>query len=185
MTTPSTPADSALVDQAKTFTVLAYVAAVTLGVQLLVLLRLLPLLGPGYEALLQGDVHGLITLTAPVWKRLIGFLPVFCYLGGLLAAARIFDRVSQGRLFSAENSKGLAEVGSSLLWGAASTAVIVPFLLAAVDGMHEFGGIHLEPETWVIAVVGGAILVLGRMMANAQKLEDENLALKAELRDFV
>ena len=37
-------------------------------------------------------------------------------------AARIFGRVAKGDLFSKANSEGLAEVGSSLLWGAAASS---------------------------------------------------------------
>jgi len=71
------------------------------------------------------------------------------------------------------NSAGLAEVGSSLLWGAAASAVIVPWIRSWIAGDYGFSGIHLEIETWVIAVIGGAILVLGKMMAQAGRLQSE------------
>ncbi|MDQ0464799.1 hypothetical protein QO010_002583 [Caulobacter ginsengisoli] len=181
--TPDT--DSTLTGQARTFQVVAYVAAVTLAVQLLVLLKLLSLISPAADAFSHGDWTGFWEAAKPVFRRLVTFLPVVCYLGGLLAAAEIFGRVSEGELFSRANSKCLSEVGSSLLWGAAATALIVPILLGSIDGDWRFGGFHLEPETWVIAVVGGAILVLGRMMARAQSLSGENASLKAELSDFI
>jgi hypothetical protein len=181
--------DSKLIEQAKTFETIAYVAAVALGVQLLVMLKLLSLFSPAADALGSGDWRAFWEAAFPVYRRLVSFLPVVCYLGGVLAAARIFSRVARGELFSPANSKSLARVGSSLLWGAATGAIAIPFLLGIVDGIggapREAGGWHglrLEPETWVIAVVGGAILVLGRMMAAAQS---ENAALKAELSDFV
>jgi hypothetical protein len=62
-------------------------------------------------------------------------------------------------------------VGSSLLWGAAASALIVPWIQAWIAGDYGFGGIHLGTETWVIAVIGGAILVLGKMMAQAGRLQ--------------
>lgn len=181
--------DSKLVEQAKTFEVIAYVAAVTLAVQLLVMLKLFSLFSPAADALASGDWQAFWEFAFPVWRRLITFLPVVCYLGGVLAAARIFSRVARGELFSPANSKSLSQVGTSLLWGAATGAIAVPFLLGITDGLggaprdgSAWHGLRLEPETWVIAVVGGAILVLGRMMVAAQS---ENSALKAELSDFV
>lgn len=165
--------DSKLVSQAKTFEVIAWVAAVVLAVQLLVLLRLLSLINPAADALLQGDWEGLRLAAQPVMRRLVEFLPGLIYLGGVIAAARIFGRVADGELFSKANSNGLAEVGSSLLWGAAASAVIVPWIQSWIDGEYGFSGIHLEAETWVIAVIGGAILVLGKMMAQAGRLQSE------------
>lgn len=165
--------DSKLASQARTFEVIAWVATVVLAVQLLVLLRLLTLIGPAADALSHGDWMGLRLAAEPVLRRLVEFLPLLIYLGGVVAAARIFHRVAEGELFSKANSNGLAEVGSSLLWGAAASAVIVPWILSWIDGEYGFSGIHLETETWVIAVIGGAILVLGRMMAQAGRLQSE------------
>jgi len=108
-----------------------------------------------------------------VLYRLVDVLPALIYLGGVWAAARIFGRVAKGELFSRANSAGLAEVGSSLLWGAAASAVIVPWIRSWIAGDYGFSGIHLEIETWVIAVIGGAILVLGKMMAQAGRLQSE------------
>lgn len=171
-----------LVDHAKTFEVIAYVAAATLAVQLLVMLKALSLISPAADALVQGEWAAFWEAARPVLRRLVTFLPVICYLGGVLAAAGIFGRVADGELFSRATSKGLADVGSSLLWGAAAAALVVPLLSGAIDGEAGFQGLRMEPETWVIAVVGGAILMLGRMMAMAQS---ENASLKAELSDFI
>ena len=49
----------------------------------------------------------------------------------------------------------------------------MPWIQSWIDGEYGFSGIHLEVETWVIAVIGGAILVLGRMMAQAGRLQSE------------
>ncbi len=90
-----------------------------------------------------------------------------------MSAAAIFGRVAKGELFSRANSKDLAEVGGSLLYGAVASAVLVPWIQSWIDGEYGFSGIHLEMETWVIAVIGGAILVLGRMMTHAGRLQSE------------
>lgn len=163
--------NSKLVDQAKTFEVIAWIAVVTLSVQFLVFLKLLTLIGPIADAIRLGDTTGLREVFQPVLYRLVDVLPALIYLGGVWAAALIFGRVAKGELFSRANSQGLAEVGSSLLWGAAASAVIVPWIKSWLDGEHGFSGIHLETETWVIAVIGGAILVLGKMMAQAGRLQ--------------
>lgn len=160
-----------LTDQAKTFEVIAWIAVVTLSLQFLVFLKVLTLIGPAADALTLGDWQGLREAGEPVLVRLVDVLPALIYLGGVWAAARIFGRVARGELFSRANSQGLAEVGSSLLWGAAASAVIVPWIKSWLAGDHGFSGIHLETETWVIAVIGGAILVLGKMMARAGRLQ--------------
>lgn len=162
-----------LADQAKTFEVIAWIAVVTLSLQFLVFLRLLTLIGPIADAIRLGDTTGLSSAFQPVLYRLVDVLPALIYLGGLFAAAKIFGRVARGDLFSRANSEGLAEVGSSLLWGAAASSVIVPWIKSWLDGEYGFSGIRLESETWVIAVIGGAILILGKMMAQAGRLQSE------------
>lgn len=162
-----------LVDQAKTFEVIAWIAVVTLSLQFLVFLKLLNLIGPALDAFRVGDWTGVREAGEPVLLRLIDVLPALIYLGGVWAAAHIFGRVAKGELFSRANSEGLAEVGSSLLWGAAASAVIVPWIKSWIAGEYGFSGIHLEIETWVIAVIGGAILILGKMMAQAGRLQSQ------------
>ncbi len=165
--------DSKLIDQARLFEVLAWVAVVVLGVQFLALLKLLSLIGPGADLIAHGDWRGFFESAAPVWRRLVELWPALIYLGGLLSAAAIFGRVAKGELFSRANSKDLAEVGGSLLYGAVASAVLAPWIQSWIDGEYGFSGIHLEMETWVIAVIGGAILVLGRMMTHAGRLQSE------------
>lgn len=169
----SMSSNARLVDQAKTFEVIAWIAVASLSVQFLIFLKLLPLIRPAADAIRIGDWAGLMGAAQPVLFRLVDVLPALIYLGGLFAAARIFGRVADGDLFSKANSEGLAEVGSSLLWGAAASALIVPWIKSWLDGEYGFGGIRLESETWVIAVIGGAILILGKMMAQASRLQSE------------
>lgn len=163
--------DSKLADQAKTYEVIAWAAVVVLSLQYLVFLKLLTLVGPVVDAIRYGDPTALVAAAQPLLSRLVEVLPALIYLGGVLAAARIFGRVARGELFSRANSKGLAEVGSSLLWGAAASAVIVPCIQAWIAGEYGFGGVRLGTETWVIGVIGCAILILGRMMARAGRLQ--------------
>jgi hypothetical protein len=162
-----------LTDQARTFEFVAWFAVATLSLQALAFVKLLLLIGPIADAIRFGDTTGLREVFPPVLSRLVDVLPALIYLGGVLAAARIFGRVAKGDLFSKANSQGLADVGSSLLWGAAASALIVPWIKSWLDGEYGFSGIRMEPETWVIAVIGGAILILGKMMAQAGRLQSE------------
>lgn len=168
-----TTVDSKLIDQARTFEVVAWIAVVTLAVHLLDMLGGLRLLGSVYDALFSGDWAGIAGHGGPALDRLIGFLPVICYVGGLVAVAEIFGRVSKGEMFSEANSKGLAKVGSALIQGAVAAAIIVPTIRLWISDRHGGFDLSLEPETWVIGVIGGAILVLGRMMAAASALRTE------------
>jgi hypothetical protein len=165
--------DAKLTDQAKTFEVIAWIAVVTLALQFLVFLKLLTLIEPIAHALSTGDTSAIAPAAQPVLLRLVDVLPALIYLSGVWAAALIFGRVARGELFSRANSDGLAEVGSSLLWGAAASSLIVPWIKSWLEGEYGFAGIHLEMETWVIAVIGGAILILGKMMAQARHLQSE------------
>jgi len=164
-----TSLDPKLVDQAKTVEVFAWIAAVTLGVQGLALLGLLNLIGP----IADRDGQGFLQAFRELAPRLVGLLPAFCYFTGVVAAARIFGRVREGELFSEANAGGLSEVGSSLIWGAAATAIIVPVIQSWIAGEHAFFGIRAEPEVWVLAVIGGAVMVLGRMMRHGMRLQTE------------
>lgn len=162
-----------LTDQAKTFEVIAWIAVATLSLQALAFVKLLLLIGPIADVIRLGDTTGLREVFPPVLSRLVDVLPALIYLGGVLAAARIFGRVAKGDLFSKANAQGLADVGSSLLWGAAASALIVPWIKSWLDGESGFSGLRMESETWVIAVIGGAILILGKMMAQAGRLQSE------------
>ena len=164
---------SKLVEQARTFEVIAWIAAVVISLKFLMLLKLLNLIGPGYDAMMQGAWRDFLETTGPVMRRLVTLLPVAFYLGGVIAAAKIFGRVANGELFSKANSEGLAEVGGSLLWGAGASAILVPWIISWIDGEYGFSGIRGDLEVYVVVVIGGAILVLGKMMAQAARLQSE------------
>lgn len=164
-----TSLDRKLVDQAKTVEVFAWIAAVTLGVQALALLGLLNLVGTAADGDWQG-FHNAFVALAP---QLVGLIPAVCYFMGVVAAARIFGRVAKGELFSEANAGGLSEVGSSLVWGAIAGALIVPAIQSWIAHEHAFFGLRAEPEIWVLAVIGGAVMVLGRMMRHGIRLQGE------------
>jgi hypothetical protein len=69
-----------------------------------------------------------------------------------------------------------------MLWGAAVWMIVAPTILALIDQGRGRWGMRVEPEALVLAVIGGAVLMIGQIMARAQS---ENASLKAELTDFV
>ena len=132
------------------------------------------------SAIVQWDASLFWPEAAPVLKGLAGILPSILYLMGLWTARDMFGRIVKGEVFSPRNSRSIAGIGENLVWGAAAAIVISPTLIAWIDG--DGFDFNLNTETVVILVVGGAILLLGRIMARAQA---ETAALKAELEDFI
>jgi len=114
-------------------------------------------------------------------RNLIPLLPTFILIGGIWAARGLFGRVAKGEVFSPANSRAISTIGSSLWGGALAAMIVVPVLNSIVNG-DRGPGVHIAPDTLVLVVIGGAITVLGGMMA---KVQDENAALQSELGDFV
>ncbi|MFZ5669316.1 MAG: hypothetical protein ACOY4K_07465 [Pseudomonadota bacterium] len=165
--------DSRLAEQARTFEVVAWIAVVVLALNFLALLRVLTLIEPVTAAFAHGAWEGLGPAIAPVGRRLVELMPVFFYLGGVISLARMFGRVANGELLSRTNAAGLADVGSSLMWGAAAGAVMVPWIQSWIDRDYGFGGLDLTLETAILFVIGGALMVLGRIMTHATGLQTE------------
>jgi len=170
---PSRSFDSALISQARTFEAIAWLALIVMSLDLL---RLAGIVSLGF-ALVDGIAAGDISSARPelegFLRSLVEVLPTIIYLGGVWSARTMFARIGQGEMFSDANSRGLADIGSSLMWGAVTAMVIVPQLLSWIDGERGLGGVHIEQETLVLAVIGGGIAVVGRMMAHATRLRSE------------
>ncbi|MDP2260610.1 MAG: DUF2975 domain-containing protein [Caulobacter sp.] len=165
--------DPKLISQAKVLEAVTIIALVLLALNLL---RLVGVVAVGFAA---ADAIGSGDLTAfwPELNRflgaLVGVLPTLIYLGGVWAAQGLFSRVARGELFSAANSKSLADIGGALLWGATAAMVIVPWLQSWIDGEYGYAGVRIEQETLVLAVIGGAVLMFGRMTSQARRLQSE------------
>lgn len=165
--------DAPILKQARAFYVLATLALVLLALNLL---RLTGIVSVGF-ALWTGVASGDLASALPEVNRflraLVEILPTLIWLGGVSAARDMFARIAGGELFSAANSRSLANIGAVLLWGAGAAMVLTPWILSWLDGEYGFGGVRVEQETLVLAVIGGAILVLGQMMAKADRLQAE------------
>lgn len=179
------PLDPKLRERARTFEVVAVIALVMLAANLLAVLKLPPYIGAAIDALRGGDHAGLLAASEGFARGVIPLLPAVIYLGGVWVAAGMFGRMAKGELFSEANARGVAEIGSSLLWGAAASAVIVPMLLLWAEGRHGGVDLRLAPETLVIAVIGGALMVLGGVLARGVAVLAERDGLKAQMDEFV
>ena len=154
---------------ARRLEVLASILAWVIGIGLAVRFIVLPL---SVAARAPGGVE-LRELLQLAGEHLILALPSILFLGALTAARKVCVRLREGELFGTAVGKGVADMGSSLLWGAAALAVIVPNLLDWVR--QDPGGFehNLETETMVIGFVGVTMLLLGRVLTRAGAVKDE------------
>lgn len=165
--------DPKLVDQAKTLEAVTIIALVLLALNLLRLVGVVAVGFAAWDAAATGDTSGLRSELLRFLGALVGVLPTLIYLGGVWSAQGLFSRVAKGELFSAANSKSLADIGGALLWGATAAMVVVPWLQSWIDGEYGFAGVRIEQETLVLAVIGGAVLMFGRMTNQARRLQSE------------
>lgn len=159
--------------QARLFEAAAIVALVLLALNLLRLIGAVPLAFGVADAIRSGDASAAWPATEAFLTAAVTLLPTFIYIGGVESARKMFHRIGEGELFSEANSRSLADIGGALLYGALAAMVIVPWIQAWIGGEYGFGGIHVEAETLVVTVIGGALLVVGRMLSRARRLQSE------------
>ena len=159
--------------QARMFEAAAVIALVLLVLNLVRLIGAVPLAFGIVDAFQTGDPASAAPAVRDFLAAAVTLLPTFIYIGGVESARKVFRRIGEGELFSEANSKGLADIGGALLYGALAAMVIVPWLQSWIGGDYGFGGVRIEGETLVITVIGGAILILGRMLGRARSLQTE------------
>lgn len=165
--------DPKLVDQARILEAVTVIALVLLALNLLRLVGVVSVVFGAVDAVRAGDLSAFWPELNRFLGALAGVLPTLIYMGGVWAAQGLFSRVAKGELFSAANSKSLADIGGALLWGATAAMIFVPWLQSGIAGEYDFGGVRIEQETLVLAVIGGAVLMFGRMMNQARRLQSE------------
>ncbi len=109
-------------------------------------------------------------------QRLAPEVPALFYVLAALAALRILDRISEGQYFSGQNIKALSDMGGAMLWGAAWTILLVPAIGDWLGGTVDYR-VDFRPEPIVIGTIGLCLLVLGRLLLRAQKLESDMEAI--------
>jgi hypothetical protein len=174
--------DPAIGKQARYLEAASILATVLLGLAILKTTGIVVVVPAVIGAIREGDPAQAVPALDSFLRALIQMLPTLCFLSGVWAARGLFGRIARGEIFSLANSKAIADVGSALLWGAAVWMIVAPVILGIIDQGRGRWGMRVEPEALVLAVIGGAVLMIGQIMAKAQS---ENASLRAELTDFV
>lgn len=98
--------------------------------------------------------------------------PQLCYLFGLWSLRPAFDEMAQNQLFGEALSRALSTLGWSLVVGALISIFLVTNLIRLV--LHTPGSyLNFDLSAIVLAVVGGALVVLSRVMLKARKMKAE------------
>lgn len=149
---------------------LELVSAIAVGVLALNLARqALPI-----DVLLSFDDPGTVwRALSELGTRAIEVVPAALYLLGLWAAHGMFARFGRGELFTPAIVAGLSSIGSSLLWGGLWAVAITPTLLGWIEGPFRGLDLKLNGPELVILVLGGALVLLGKVMAKAAALQAE------------
>lgn len=110
------------------------------------------------------------------WRRDLGVrwvdvLPALILMSGLWCAQRLFGRVGAGDVFTAANAKDLERIGASLGW-CALFVFIEPMLKATI--MRAPGKIDFEVWAIVLSLIGGAVVLIGRIWGLAVEVKAEN-----------
>ena len=120
------------------------------------------------------------------------WLPALFYLWGLWAIRRIFRDLALGAMFEPAVAAGLTQLGSAIVGGAVASAVAVPNLLRWSIQAGLFPGstrplqgiLHFDVAYLMLALVGGAILLLARLLRVAAAYQEESRRLRSELDEF-
>ncbi|MEQ1490467.1 MAG: DUF2975 domain-containing protein [Terricaulis sp.] len=112
-----------------------------------------------------------------VLVALIMLAPQLCYLYGVWSLRPAFGEVAQGRMFGEAQTKALATLGWSLIVGSVFSIFLLTNLLRLVQ-FTEGGLLNFDVSDIVLAVVGGALVLLSHLMAKAH-------AMKSELDDII
>jgi hypothetical protein len=107
----------------------------------------------------------------------IGLAPQLCYLFGLWSLRSALAELAQNELFGAQLIRALATLGWSLIVGAVISVFLVTNLVRLVQEVPG-GLLNFDLSAIVLAVVGGALVLLSRLMEKARKM-------KAELDEIV
>src|SRR5262245_58324049 len=156
--------------QSRGLSTLFRVIAIAMAASLVASRLVWPLLNLGERAGGGAPWRGVVQY---VGVSLIEALPAVLLLLGVLAAQRVFARMSRGAIFSADNANDIGSMGDNVLWAAIATVLIVPNMSAWVRGE---GGFHFDGHDWafLLGVLGAAIALMGRVLGLANRIKAEN-----------
>lgn len=164
------------------FATITTIAMLLLGLVMLVTIRLSFL----------GVERGMSSAPDAGVRLFLYWLPSFFYLWGLWAIRRIFRDLARGGMFQPAIGTGLTQVGWAIVGGAVVSAVAVPNLLrwsiqtGLITGSTRTnqGILHFDVAYLMLALVGGAILLLARLLSVAAEYQEESRRLRTELDEF-
>lgn len=108
---------------------------------------------------------------------LILLVPHACYLYGVWSLRPAFSEIAEGRMFGAAQTRALTTLGWSLIAGGAFSVFLLHYALR-LTGAVQAGFLNFDLSDIVLAVVGGALVLLSNLMAKAH-------AMKSELDDII
>lgn len=145
-----------------------YRSLITWVVAGVVVLQLLQHFGPYLVQPLNWD---------QVRVSLILLVPQACYLYGVWSLRPAFSEIAEGRMFGEAQTRALTTLGWSLIAGGAFSVLLLHYLLR-LSGIVQAGFLNFDLSDIVLAVVGGALVLLSNLMAKAH-------AMKTELDDII
>ena len=116
------------------------------------------------------DLRALLT---GVRDNFIESLPILILMSGLWSAQKVFGRVGAGEVFTAANAAGVGEIGSAMGWCGLAEVVIVPSIKAWIARSGPFD-LHLVGWAMVLAALGGAVVLFGRIWALAAEIKADS-----------
>lgn len=179
---PGEAADKGLRRQSGSFATITTIAMLLLGLVMLVTIRLSVL----------GVERGMSSAADAGVRLFLYWLPSFFYLWGLWAIRRIFRDLAKGAMFQPAIGGGLTQLGWAIVGGAVVSAVAVPNLLrwsiqaGLITGTTRpnQGLLHFDVAYLMLFLVGGAILLLARLLRVAAEYQEESRRLRSELEEF-
>jgi Protein of unknown function (DUF2975) len=123
-----------------------------------------------------------VPITLNVWTRAMGFavcmMPMAVLVWLLYHAYTLFDGYRLGHLFTEEVPIRLRRIGLSMLTLAILrpiTTTLLGFVLTLSNPPgHRLIAINLTFDDYLFAAIGGLLLSIGHVMAEAKRLADEN-----------
>lgn len=170
MTDTHTANDAEIRRQSKTLAWVFQIAVIVMAVSLAAGHVIWPIV-----RVLGGAVEGepWRALLRDVGLNLIRALPAVLLLLAVMAAQRVFSRMSAGAIFTAANVAGIARIGENMLWAAIAAIVISPTLSGWVR--HDTT-INVDLTDWalLLGVLGVAVSLMGRVLGLATQIKAEN-----------
>ena len=108
-----------------------------------------------------------------VGLNLIRALPAVLLLLAVMAAQRVFSRMSRGAIFTPANAADIGRIGENMLWAAIAAGVIAPTLSGWVRGDVTLS-FDVHDWTLLLGVLGVAVSLMGRVLGLATQIKAEN-----------